>query len=375
MKYHHRVQMALTSAGLRRRLAHESSQEFVLVAVASDRGEWPERKFYKLTRSTDYVLRRSAMTLLRLSMMLSIFLVSRLVASDVPPNIVLIISDEQAWTGYGFMGHPHIKTPNLDRLAAESLTFSHGYVTSSLCCPSLASIITGRQPHRHLVTSNDPPCSPGIERKDFYSSPAFADGRERMNKHLAAVPTLPVILKQQGYLSLQTGKWWQGHFSNGGFSHGMTTGGRHSDAGLDIGRKTMQPITDFIATATSDNKPFLVWYAPMMPHDPHAPPQRLLDKYLPLAPTVHLARYWAMIEWYDETVGELLTILDQSGQHQNTVIAFIADNGWSQDPESPKFAPRSKLLQFDGGLRTPIMISWPSHITPKRDDTVISETD
>lgn len=308
-------------------------------------------------------------------LVLALILVGRLGAGENPPNIVLIISDDQAWTDYGFMGHPHIKTPNLDRLAAESLTFNRGYVTSSLCCPSLASIITGRQPHRHLITSNDPPCPPGMSRKDFPASPAFAAGRERMNKHLEAVPTLPVILKQQGYLSLQTGKWWQGDFSRGGFTHGMTHGGRHGDAGLDIGRKTMQPIRDFIATATSEKKPFLVWYAPMMPHDPHTPPQRLLDKYLPLAPSAHVARYWAMIEWFDETVGELLAILDKSGQRQNTVIGFIADNGWIQDPESPKYAPRSKQSQYDTGLRTPIMISWPGRIAPKRDDTLISETD
>src|SRR5215510_13465009 len=74
-----------------------------------------------------------------------------------PPNIVMIISDDHAWTDYGFMGHPHIKTPNLDKLASQSLTFRRGYVTSSLCCPSLASLLTGMYPHRHRITSNDPP--------------------------------------------------------------------------------------------------------------------------------------------------------------------------------------------------------------------------
>lgn len=300
---------------------------------------------------------------------------SHLRAGDIPPNIVLIISDDHAWTDYGFMGHPHLMTPNLDRLAAESLTFSHGYVTSSLCCPSLASIITGLQPHRHKITSNDPFCPPGMSRKEFAASPAFTAGRERMNQHLEAVSTLPAILTRQGYLSLQTGKWWQGEFSRGGFTHGMTRGGRHGDAGLEIGRKTMQPISDFIATATAQKKPFLVWYAPLMPHDPHTPPQRLLDKYLPLAPSPHVARYWAMVEWFDETIGELLAIVDNSGQRQNTIIAYVADNGWIQDPASPRYAPRSKQSQYDTGLRTPIMLSWPGRITPMRDDSVISETD
>ena len=79
-----------------------------------------------------------------------------------PPNVVLIISDDQAWTDYCFMGHPHVRTPHLDRLARESLTFRRGYVPSSLCCPSLASIITGLYPHQHRVTSNDPPLPPGM---------------------------------------------------------------------------------------------------------------------------------------------------------------------------------------------------------------------
>lgn len=309
------------------------------------------------------------------SVLLVLVLCAHLRAGETPPNIVLILSDDQAWTDYGFMGHPHIKTPNLDRLAAESLTFTHGYVTSSLCCPSLASIITGRQPHRHKVTSNDPPCPPGMKKAEFTRSPLFAEGRERMTRHLEAVPTLPTILKQQGYLSLQTGKWWQGHFSRGGFTHGMTIGGRHGDAGLDIGRKTMQPISDFITTATTEKKPFLVWYAPMMPHDPHTPPQRLLDKYLPLAPSVHVARYWAMIEWFDETIGELIATLEKTDQRNNTIIAYVADNGWIQDPEAPKYAPRSKQSQYDTGLRTPILFSWPGKIAPKRDETPISETD
>lgn len=312
---------------------------------------------------------------MRLAALLALIVTLHLPAGE-SPNIVLIVSDDHAWTDYGFTGHPHIKTPHLDRLAAESLTFTRGYVPASLCCPSLASIITGLQPHRHKVTSNDPPCPPGMVRKEFFKSAAFTAGREHMNRHLEAVPTLPVMLTPHGYLSLQTGKWWQGHFSRGGFTHGMTTGGRHGDAGLDIGRKTMQPITDFITTATTEKKPFLVWYAPLMPHDPHTPPQRLLDKYLPLAPSVHVARYWAMVEWFDESIGELLSTLEKTGQRQNTIIAYVADNGWIQDPATPRYAPRSKQSQYDGGLRTPIMINWPGHLVAKRhDDMVVSSLD
>jgi uncharacterized sulfatase len=291
------------------------------------------------------------------------------------PNIVLIISDDHAWTDYSFMGHPHIRTPNIDRLAAESLTFTRGYVPSSLCCPSLASIITGLYPHQHRITSNDPPMQPGLAGREYWKSTAYREGREVMNRHLEAVPTLPRLLAGVNYVSLQTGKWWQGNYRRGGFTHGMTEGQRHGDVGTQIGRKTMQPIYDFVADARRKNRPFFVWYAPMMPHQLHNPPQRVLKKYENVAPALPVARYWAMVEWFDETVGSLLKHLDEQGLAKNTIVAYVADNGWITDPETGEYAPKSKQSQYDGGLRTPIMIRWPSHVEPKRSESLASSID
>lgn len=280
------------------------------------------------------------------------------------PNIVMIISDDHGWTDYGFMGHQVIQTPHLDRLASQSLVFQRGYVPSSLCCPSLATIITGLYPHQHKVTSNDPPIPAGLPNRQFQQSAAFKDGREIMNRHLEAVDTLPRLLGRHGYLSLQTGKWWQGHFSRGGFTHGMTTGQRHGDDGLKIGRQTMQPIFDFMATAKREQKPFFVWYAPLLPHDPHTPPQRLLDKYRDSTKSESVAKYRAMVEWFDETCGQLMTHLDEEGLAENTIVVYVADNGWLQNENGNGFV-RSKRSPYDMGLRTPIMIRWPKHIAPK----------
>lgn len=297
---------------------------------------------------------------------LAALLLSLAAAHAAPPNIVMIISDDQAWTDYSFMGHPHIQTPHIDRLAAQSLTFTRGYVPSSLCCPSLASIITGRYPHQHKVTSNDPPIPAGMSNREFQKSKAFTDGRAVANQFMAAQPTLPRLLVQHGYLALQTGKWWQGHFSHGGFTHGMTKGGRHGDEGLDIGRKTMQPIYDFISEAKKQDKPFLVWYAPLLPHDPHTPPARLLEKYKDRTPSEHVAKYWAMIEWFDETIGDLLKNLDAQGVADNTIVVYVTDNGWIQNTAAPKYAPKSKQSQYDGGLRTPILVRWPGKVRPQK---------
>jgi uncharacterized sulfatase len=77
---------------------------------------------------------------------------------------VLIIADDHGWTDYGFMGHEHVRTPHLDRLAKQGLVFPHGYVPSSPCCPSLATILTGLYPHQHKITSLDQPARPGTRR-------------------------------------------------------------------------------------------------------------------------------------------------------------------------------------------------------------------
>lgn len=304
------------------------------------------------------------------------------------PNVVMIISDDHAWTDYGFMQHPQLETPRLDRLARESLTFRRGYVPSSLCCPSLASIITGLYPHQHRITSNDPPIPPEFQRAaqtgksgkaaqgaagGFQQSAAFREGREIMNRNLESVATLPKMLAQAGYVSFQSGKWWQGAYQRGGFTHGMTKGQRHGDEGLEIGRKTMQPIFDFLDEAQRDQKPFFVWYAPMMPHDPHTPPERLLDKYRARTDSLHVARYWAMVEWFDETIGQLLDELDRRQLSENTLVVYVTDNGWIQDPKQPRYAAKSKQSPYDGGLRTPILLRWPGRIQAEfADDLAMS---
>jgi uncharacterized sulfatase len=305
-------------------------------------------------------------------------LTARPAAAARGPNVVLIIADDHGWTDYGFMGHPQVQTPNIDRLAAQGRTFRRGYVPSSLCSPSLASILTGLYAHQHGLTSNDPPLPAGKTGQAAEGDPGYRAQRQEMIASFDRSPTLPRLLAAQGYLSFQSGKWWGGSYSHGGFTAGMThgdpeRGGRHGDAGLAIGRETMKPVLDFIDAAARDDKPFFVWYAPMMPHSPHKPPARLLDKYRSKAPALEVAKYWAMIEWFDETCGELLGHLDTRGLAADTMVLYLADNGWIQDPEADRYAPKSKQSQYDGGLRTPIIVRWPGKVAPgAADEPVIS---
>ena len=292
------------------------------------------------------------------------------------PNILMIISDDHAWFDYGFMGSKAVQTPHLDRLAAEARVFPRGYVTNSLCGPSLASILTGRHVHRHGITGNDPLVPASVTPAARQKSPAFLEGRAQLIKLFQESPLVPRLLGEKGYVSLQTGKWWMGDYSTGGFTEGMSKGGRHGDVGLDIGRKTLAPLTEFITRAKKDGKPFFAWYAPMLPHDPHTPPERLLAKYRGRSPTLQAARYHAMVEWFDETIGEVRAHLEKEGLTRDTVIVYIADNGWIPRTDKPvvDFA-RSKQSPFDGGIRSPILVSWPGHIKPTVVDAPASAVD
>jgi arylsulfatase A-like enzyme len=282
------------------------------------------------------------------------------------PNIVFILSDDQAWTDYGFMGHKDIKTPHLDKLASRSLVFERGYVASPLCRPSLASIATGLYPFQHGITGND--VGSGGKGRATLDAPMKA----AFHQH----PSFIKMLTANGYLAHQSGKWWEGSFADGGFTHGMThgdpeRGGRHGDAGLKIGRNGLKPITEFIDEATDANKPFMVWYAPFLPHTPHNPPQRLLEKYTVPDRAEDVAKYYAMCEWFDETCGQLLGYLEKKNLTENTMVIYICDNGWaaaSTNASDPKqkswkgFALRSKGSPFENGIRSPIMVSWPGHV-------------
>lgn len=284
-------------------------------------------------------------------------------AGGAPPNVVMIVGDDMGWTDFGFMGHPVVKTPRLDRLAAESALFPNGYVPTSLCRASLATLLTGLYGHQHKICCNDPP--DGVDRA-------------AMHPFIKHAPSLPRLLASAGYRSFQTGKFWEGHFSNAGFTDGMTTKGRHGEEGLVIGRQTMQPIFDFIAAAPE--KPFFVWYAPMLPHEPHNPPERLLQKYAVAGRNAKLAKYYAMCEWFDETCGTLLDYLDRHNLRDNTLVVFVIDNGWIQETGEVRttrgnFAPKSKLSPYDGGLRTPVMLRWPGHTKAGRYGDLVSTID
>ncbi len=317
------------------------------------------------------------------------------------PNVVLILSDDQAYTDFGFMGNSLLHTPNLDRLAEQSACYTQAYVPSSVCRPSLATLLTGLYPHEHAVHFNHPP--PGNSRLNRMNSEDYYAARAEAERLFAQNRSLPAMLARHGYDSLQTGKFWEGHYRNAGFTQGMTTGRAagtdgcwdkvlpdgvtvahgNGDIGLTIGRVTMKPIAQFLDRHTApEAAPFFLWYAPVLPHEPHNAPQQYVDRYAN-APRVprHLVHYYANCTWLDDTVGTLVRFLEERNLIDNTVILFLADNGWvpsktaSAKTDAFGVDKRSKRSPFDRGLRTPLLIRWDGHVKPACHAAPVSSVD
>ena len=283
------------------------------------------------------------------------------------PNVVFILSDDQSWGDYGFMGHPHLKTPNLDQLAGEGLVYERGYTTAAICRPSLASIVTGLYPHQTRVRGNRPFMGEGVDHRQLRRNkklwPLAQEQSKTMTATLAHAPSMVRQLQDNGYATLQTGKWWEGDPRDHGFDEGC---------GHQIGRKTMEPIHNFVDKAQQNGQPFFIWYAVFLPHTPHNAPDRHYLKYKDLAPNESTARYWANVAWLDETCGQLVDFLKEKNLYDNTLFVFTADNGWRPAPNQVSWYARSKKEPFEAGVRTPIFLTHKNKITPGRDKTTLA---
>jgi uncharacterized sulfatase len=298
------------------------------------------------------------------------------------------------------MGGPHVQTPHIDRLASQSARYVNGYVPSSVCRPSLATLLTGLYPHQHGIYFNHPP--PGNAALNRMSRDEYYATRARAELFIRAAPSLPRILAGAGYDCLQTGKYWEGHFRSAGFTHGMTTGRAagvpgcwdkqlpdgatvahgNGDIGLTIGRSTMKPLFDFIDQhGGPDDSPFFICYAPVLPHEPHNPAERYLAMYRD-RPGIErrLVEYYAACTWFDATVGRLIDYLERKNLAGNTLFLFVVDNGWAPSGKRKSEGgyavdTRSKRSPFDAGLRTPILIRWDGRVKPASHEALCSSVD
>lgn len=304
-----------------------------------------------------------------------------------PPNIVLLIGDDNGYPYFGFMGDHNVVTPSMDALAAGGVTFSQGHVTASICAPSLRTLITGWHP---LAYSMRVSAIVAAEEKEDPNFTALSENQKRLWRrvHRAAAmqqfDTLPKLLRTKGYRSWQGGKWWEDSYKNGDFDEGMSTGWNAGLAdedgffhelmggkGIELGRTTMKPVFDFISENAA--RPFFIWYGPALPHTPFDAPYEYTKYYADKNLSESAKLYYSNITRWDQGVGRLMDYIEEMGLLDNTLFIYLSDNGWEQDahieykkPGSTVYTdttfanggPKGKQGLYDLSFRTPIIFYW-----------------
>ncbi len=316
---------------------------------------------------------------------------SPLSAAEPRPNIVIVLCDDLGFGDLGVNGHPHIQTPNLDKLAATGCRFTNFYSAAPVCSPSRVGLMTGRSPNRAGVYDWIP------ESKEPKS-----DGRERVHMQRHEV-TLPQLLKQAGYATCMAGKWHcnsqfnspeQPQPNDAGFDHWLATqnnaGPSHENPvnyvrnGQRVG--PMEGFSCQIAvgeavgwlekqTENHPDQPFFLYLPFHEPHEPVASPAELVAQYREMAFSEDQAQYFANVHNVDLAVGRLIESLERLRLRDNTIIVFSSDNG----PETfnrYKTANRSwgrtgilrgmKLHTHDGGFHVAGIMNWPAGIREPR---------
>ena len=267
---------------------------------------------------------------------------SQLLANDAKPNIVLFIADDISWNDLGVAGHPTIKTPNIDKLAAKGLRFTNAYLTISSCSPSRCSIITSRYPHN--------------------------TGAPELHTTLPAGHVVfPRLLKDAGYYTMLSGKHHMGNSVNHGFSK-VSKGKGPGKEGDWVSLLEKRP----------KDKPFFCWYASTDAHrdwaiNDDAPKYKSEDVVVPpylidgKKTREDLTGYYHEVSRFDHYIGEVTKELAKQDVLKNTVIIVMADNG--------RPFPRCKTRLYDSGIKTPFIVHYPDGVKAGTTASLISSID
>lgn len=293
------------------------------------------------------------------------------------PNILLIVSDDQRFDTIGALGNPAIQTPALDRLVKEGVTFTNAYVSNPICTPSRACLLTGH---------------------DDWDTGVRWFG-ERIRPEL---PVMSEVLGSLGYETFFTGKWHNDltpekrgfQKTRFVFPRGM---GEHEMTFEEPGGTVKGHSSELFATAAVDylrsapKEPFFGMVSFTAPHDPRTPPPAWLARYkpesLPLpknfmpehpfdngelkirdenllpwprteqAVRGELASYYGMISHMDEQIGRILGTLEQTGVLENTLVAFVGDNGLAIGSHGLL----GKMSMYEHSVKVPLVLRLPGH--------------
>ena len=246
-------------------------------------------------------------------------------AQQSRPNIIVILCDDLGYGDLEAYGHPHIRTPNLNRMAAEGIRYTDFYSAAPVCSPSRVGLLTGRSPNRAGVYDWIPP-----------AKEAKADAREQVHLRPDEI-TIPKLLKQAGYATAMAGKWHcnsrfnsaaQPQPGDAGFDHWMATQNNaapsHSNPKNFVRNGTaLGEMEGFSCQLVADegitwmmkhryhhpDQPFFLYLAFHEPHEPVASPGAIVEEYLDVAKTQKEATYFANVENVDIAVGKVMQAL------------------------------------------------------------------